>query len=312
MINAKKASTTEAIVPAINELIKVLATRPEPTVNKKITPKFERQSQPDFTSGKLREFPMFKKDWLELVSDNCDPAHELRLIRKCVPESVQHVVTRLSSMTEVWEFLDEEFGKHSELTSERVDYLHAFQYSKGAVSESQKFMELYDRWTEVYSDLESIGKQDVLDHAPTIKGFVKLLPGKAIVERYIATNKELSAKGDSALAIVKAFMKSERANQKQIVELMGTEVSSKDPVEFKGHCFNCNQEGHKQVDCPNESSGEAMRSHITASKRDSGTVDAVHSLFQLQAIPFENRFVNRVSTFFDSGSNVNLVMESFA
>ena len=49
---------------------------------------------------------MFKKDWFELVSDRYDPAHELRLIRKCVPESVRHVVTRLTSMTEVWEFLD--------------------------------------------------------------------------------------------------------------------------------------------------------------------------------------------------------------
>ena len=46
--------------------------------------------------------------------------------------------------------------------------------------------------------------------------------------------------------------------------------------------------------------------------RDIGAVDAAHSLFQLQAIPFENKFVDRVSTFFDSGSNVNLVTESFA
>merc|ERR1711942_37658 len=148
-------------------------------------------------------------DLRPLVSGNYDNAYEMRLIQNCVPESVRHVVSRFKSMPEIWEFLDEDFGKHSELTSERVDYLHAFQYSKGAVSESQKFMELHDRWTEVYHDLESVGKQGVLDHAPTIKGFVKLLPGKAIVERYIATNKELLAKGDLALAIVKAFMKSE-------------------------------------------------------------------------------------------------------
>ena len=127
------------------------------------------------------------------------------------------------------------------------------------------------------------------------------------MERYIATNKELSAKGDSALAIVKAFMKSEQAIQKQMVELMGTKVPNKDPVEFKGHCFKCNQEGHKQSNCPNESSGEATRSHVTV-----GAVDAMHLLFQLQAIPFENQFIDRVSTFFDSGSNVNLVTESFA
>ena len=42
-----------------------------------------------------------------------------------------------------------------------------------------------------------------------IKGFVTKLPGKAIVERYIATTKELKAKGDSDLAIVSTFMKSE-------------------------------------------------------------------------------------------------------
>ena len=140
-INAKNAALVEAATAAAApaEVVEVPAAR------MKITPKFERQSLPDFTSGKLREFPMFKKDWLELVSDRYDPAHELRLIRKCVPESVRHVVTRLTSMTEVWKFLDEEFGKDSELTSDRVDHLHTFQYSKGAVSKSQKFMELHDR-----------------------------------------------------------------------------------------------------------------------------------------------------------------------
>ena len=101
-INVRNAATIEAAATATAaaEVVEVLAAR------KKITPKFERQSLPDFTSRKLREFPMFKKDWLELVSDRYDPAHELRLIRKSVPELVRHVVTRLTSMTEVWEFLD--------------------------------------------------------------------------------------------------------------------------------------------------------------------------------------------------------------
>ena len=69
VINGKRMSTTEAIAPAINELIKALAPRPEPTAKMKITPKFERQSLPDFTSGKFRDYPMWKKDRLELVSD---------------------------------------------------------------------------------------------------------------------------------------------------------------------------------------------------------------------------------------------------
>ena len=41
-------------------------------------------------------------------------------------------------------------------------------------------------------------------------------------------------------------------------------------------------------------------------------MDSAHSLFQLQMIPFQNQFVDRASTFFDSGSNVNLVTEGFA
>ena len=43
-------------------------------------------------------------------------------------------------------------------------------------------------------------------------------------------------------------------------------------------------------------------------------VDAAHSLFQLQEIPFEcvTSSMDRLSTFFDSGRNVNLIKESFA
>merc|ERR1711867_305863 len=107
-----------------------------------------------------------------------------------MPLSVRDEVTRMSSMEEIWEFLDDEFGKHSKLTSERVDYLHAFKYSKDAISEAARFKELYKRWIEVYSDLESVGKQEVLDYAPMIKGFLTKLPGKAIQERYVAMNKE--------------------------------------------------------------------------------------------------------------------------
>ena len=101
-----------------------------------------------------------------MVTGNFEPAQERRLIRNCVPEGVRDEVTRMSSMDEIWEFLDDEFGKHSELTSERVDHLHGFQYSKGAVMEAAKFRELYKCWSTVYSDLESVGKQEVLDHAP--------------------------------------------------------------------------------------------------------------------------------------------------
>ena len=92
-------------------------------------------------------------------------------------------------------------------------------------------MELYDRWIEVYSDLESVGKLEVLDHPPTIKGFVTKLPGKAICDRYIAMVKELKEKKVSDLSIVNKFMKEERQHQKWQEELFGSRGSSKDPEE---------------------------------------------------------------------------------
>ena len=123
-----------------------------------------------------------------------------------------------------------------------MDYLHAFKYSKDAVSETAKFRELYKCWIEVYSDLESVGKTEVLDHAPTIKGFVTKLPSKAIGERYVAMTKDLKAKGKTDLSIVNEFMKAERQNQKELDELFGSKGSSKDP-ESRGLCFGCNQTG---------------------------------------------------------------------
>ena len=96
-----------------------------------------------------------------------------------------------------------------------------------------------------------------------ISDFIKLLPGESIVQRYVATEEELSAKGESALSIVKAFMKSERSNQRKIMEITGAkESSSKDSAE-KVTCFKCNQPGHRQANCPNKSAGGGKRSHGT-------------------------------------------------
>ena len=84
--------------------------------------------------------------------------------------SVRDEVKKMSSMEEIWAFLDDEFGKDSELMSDRVAYLHDFKYPKCAVTEALKFKELYKCWATVYSDLDSVGKLEVLDHPPTIKG----------------------------------------------------------------------------------------------------------------------------------------------
>ena len=93
--------------------------------------------------------------------------------------------------------MDDEYGKDSELTSERVAHLHDFSYSKSAVTEASNFKELHKCWTTVYSNLDNVGKLQILDHPPTIKGFISKLPSKAIGDRYIAMAKELKIKKES-------------------------------------------------------------------------------------------------------------------
>ena len=74
-IKAANPEKVEATVPAVVEVMEA------PAVKRTIGPRFERQSLPDFKSGKLRDYPTFKKDWREMVKDNFDPAQEIRLIR---------------------------------------------------------------------------------------------------------------------------------------------------------------------------------------------------------------------------------------
>ena len=112
-------------------------------------------------------------------------------------------------MEEIWEFLDNEYGKPHELSTERVAYLHNYQYSKTATTEATKFKELYRCWSTIYSDLAKVNQLDALDHAPMLKTFLGKLPSKASGQRYITMASELRLKKKSELEIVATFMTAE-------------------------------------------------------------------------------------------------------
>ena len=117
---------------------------------------------------------MFKSDWTKTVHGYLDPAEEQRAIRECVPKDIRPDIEKLESMEEIWEFLDEEYGKPSELSTERIDYLHNFQCLRTATTEAAKFKELYRCWSNVHSDLTKVNQLDTLDHVPTLKTFLAL------------------------------------------------------------------------------------------------------------------------------------------
>ena len=86
-----------------------------------------------------------------------------------MPDTIRPDIERIKTMEEIWKFLDVEYGKPNVLSKERVNYLHTFQYSKTATSESAKFNELYQCWSTVYSDLAKVNQLDALNHSPHSK-----------------------------------------------------------------------------------------------------------------------------------------------
>ena len=138
-----------------------------------------------------------------------EPAEEQRAIRDCVPKDIRPDIEKLESMEEIWEFLDEEYGKPSELSTERIDYLHNFQCSRTATTEAAKFKELYRCWSDVHSDLTKVNQLDALNHIPTLKAFLTKLPNRSM-GRYIKMAAELKSKKKTDLEIIFAFMTAER------------------------------------------------------------------------------------------------------
>ena len=141
-------------------------------------------------------------------------------------------------MEEIWELLDDEYGKPSELSTKRVAYLHNYRYSKTATTEAAKFKELYRCWSTVYSDLAKVNQLDALNHAPTLKTFLGKLPSKASGQRYIAMASELRIKKKSELEIIATFMTAERQTQKQLEELFGSVKETSKGLDAKDRCHS--------------------------------------------------------------------------
>merc|ERR1711942_391360 len=90
--------------------------------------------------------------------------------------------------------------------------------------------------------------------------FLNLLPSEEIVQRYVTMSVDLTAKGKTTLEVIKEFMKTERVNQRRILEITGNKETSKEPAE-KRTCYLCKKLGHVAADCATRSSGGGKKSH---------------------------------------------------
>ena len=261
-INASKAASTGAATPAVTK------APAAPTMRPLIGTRFERRPLPSIKSGELRDYQSsFKADWEETVKGNFEPAEERCAIRECVPKDVKPNIIRLKTMEDIWEFLDDEYGKDSELSSEHLAYLHNIQCSKNATTEAAKFKELHRCWSTVYSDLANVDQLQILNHAPTLKTFIGKLPSKASLDRYIAMEKELKAKKKSDLDVITTFMHDERQTQKKHEEFSRSIKGSSKESDAKVRCHGCNQAGHKSAQCPHKASNSTQKTHATTQNK---------------------------------------------
>ena len=97
---------------------------------------FKKLMLPEF-DGARRNYLNFKLEWEETAG--CSgylPELEVRELRKKLPKEVQADVKVMRSTTQIWMFLDQEYGSKLELTFTLVSTLENFQIFKAARTES--------------------------------------------------------------------------------------------------------------------------------------------------------------------------------
>ena len=72
--------------------------------------------------------------------------------------------------------MDSEYGDEDELVCDRLAYLKQYRHSKEARTDAQKFWAMYERFHEVYSDMEKVDSLAKLDHPASLQEFMKHLP----------------------------------------------------------------------------------------------------------------------------------------
>ena len=100
-----------------------------------------KQEFPKF-SGQLRDYPTFKDDWKQQIGSALPDDEQIIEVRKCVPASAKSDVSNINTMADFWRFMDDEYGKITEISCDRISYLQNFAYSRDAMTVAQKFRDV--------------------------------------------------------------------------------------------------------------------------------------------------------------------------
>ena len=262
--SAKKIEIMGVIRKQLDAL-SLLAT-PAPAAGRDLSYMYERRKLPSF-GGARRDYPSFRREWQTNVTGKFSAEYELREIKQNTPTEVEADLKNLKAMKDVWDFLDRKYGRTMELASELISGLQNFKPSNKARTESACFAELDREWTKVYSDLQEVGKLEVLNHEPTLRGFAQKLPSAEAKKAYIALRIKMTQECEDAtpptvlseLDVMEKFMKAERRRQelfdglgddKEVRPRESKQANWRQDGRKEGNCFQCGKPGHKKADCP--------------------------------------------------------------
>ena len=104
--------------------------------------KLEKMPLPIF-NGQIEEYAEFRKDWQDVIAKELDEAAQLRRIRTQIPVRDKKDIVGMSTMEQVWKYLNENYGKVGRIVAVTIKKLHKFKLSGKAKTDVDKFLELY-------------------------------------------------------------------------------------------------------------------------------------------------------------------------
>ena len=129
-------------------------------------------------------------------------------------------VEKFISVDQFWAFMDGEYGDEDELVCDRLAYLRQYRHPKDAKTDAEKFWGMYERFHEVYSDMEKVDSLAKLDHPASLQEFTKHLPAESL-KKYVEQWRAGKVKKTSGLEILRTFLEEERQFLKDYKQLVG-------------------------------------------------------------------------------------------
>ena len=152
---------------------------------------------------------------------------QLREITKRVPKEIEPDVKNATTMDEVWDILNHEYGKAVDICREAVEELRTMVPS--GKTDVYKFIELFRKYTQVKNDLVEFDRLRDLDNLPVIKAITMKFPSHAIKLDYAKyrAKEERTDPNISEFTILDEFMKWQKNIQQDLLKMSLQSTDSK-------------------------------------------------------------------------------------